>query len=70
MLTVHPWISGRPQKLEMLEVLLRRILAKDDIWSATAEEIAIHHRESQNKGRFTAASDLTAERKMLEVEGK
>ena len=70
MLTVHPWISGRPQKLEMLEVLLRQILAKGDVWCATAGEIADYHRASPNKGRFTATSDLTAERRMLEVDGQ
>lgn len=59
MLTVHPWISGRSQRVAMLEDLLSHIMAQGDVWMATAAEIADWHVKS-NAGRFTASSDLSA----------
>lgn len=58
MITVHPWISGRAQRLAMLEGLLARIVAEGAVWVATAAEIAAWHRASANAGRFAVASDL------------
>ncbi len=57
MVTVHPWISGRAQRVAMLERLLSHIVAQTDVWAATAAEIADWHRQS-NAGRFTAHSGL------------
>lgn len=57
MITVHPWISGRAQRLAMLERLLTRIAAEDDVWIATAGQIADWHL-SANDGRFVVAPDL------------
>lgn len=57
MVTVHPWISGRAQRVAMLERLLSHIVAQADVWAATAAEIADWHRQA-NAGRFTAHSGL------------
>lgn len=57
MVTVHPWISGRAQRLAMLEELLAHISAQPDVWIATAAQIADWHRRA-NEGRFADASDL------------
>ncbi len=43
MLTVHDWISGRGARVVMLEKLMERVLAADDVWIATAGEMARHH---------------------------
>lgn len=43
MLTVHPWISGKGQRIRMLRQLLRHIKQKEDVWIATAQELAEHH---------------------------
>jgi peptidoglycan/xylan/chitin deacetylase (PgdA/CDA1 family) len=53
MLTVHDWISGRAQRIRMLERLLDRILAEKGVWVATVGEIAAHHAASANAERFT-----------------
>lgn len=44
MLTVHDWISGRPQRIAMLERLLDTLTAGDGVWIATVAEVAAHHR--------------------------
>ena len=49
---VHPWISGRAQRIRMLRRLLEHVLAHSDVWVATALEIAQHHQESDNTPRF------------------
>lgn len=58
MLTVHDWISGRAQRLRLLERLLERITAAPDVWIATVGEVAAYHAGSANAGRFVAASDI------------
>ena len=52
-LTVHPWISGRPQRIRMLRRVLSRIAGYDDVWWATAGELAAWHRDSANAGVFS-----------------
>lgn len=39
-LTLHPWLSGRPSRVQLLERLLSGILATGDAWIATGSEIA------------------------------
>jgi hypothetical protein len=58
MITVHPWLSGRAGRLAMLEDLLGHIKSQDDVWHATAAEIAEWHHTSANAARFSYASDL------------
>ncbi len=39
-LTLHPWLSGRPSRIQLLERLLTGILQCGDVWMATGSEIA------------------------------
>lgn len=52
-LTVHDWISGRAQRIALLEKLLEAISAESSAWVATGAEIADHHKNSPNSGRFS-----------------
>ncbi|MHA1563897.1 MAG: polysaccharide deacetylase family protein, partial [Alphaproteobacteria bacterium] len=52
MITVHPWISGRAQRIRMLQALFEHIGQYDDVWWATAAEIAAHHTSSENADVF------------------
>lgn len=44
MITVHPWMSGRASRVEMLRRLFAHIRARTDIWWTTAAQIARWHR--------------------------
>ena len=55
MLTVHDWISGRAQRIAMLERLLARITAEKSVWWATVAEVAAHH-EATQAARFAIAT--------------
>ncbi|QDL91347.1 polysaccharide deacetylase [Paroceanicella profunda] len=57
MLTVHDWISGRAQRIAMLDRLLGEIRAAEGVWIATVGEIAAHHMATQ-AGAFAQASAL------------
>ncbi|MFK3777524.1 polysaccharide deacetylase [Agrobacterium sp. NPDC089420] len=59
-LTVHDWISGRAQRIALLEELLEAIVAQKTAWVATAAEIAAYHDASANKGRFAVAGSVPA----------
>ncbi len=52
-LTVHDWISGRAQRIALLEKLLDAIAAEGTAWVATGADIAKHHQNSPNSGRFS-----------------
>lgn len=39
-LTLHPWLSGRPSRVQMLERLINSMKAKGDVWFAQGHEIA------------------------------
>lgn len=43
MITVHPWLSGRPARVDALEELLAPVVADAELWTPTAGEIAAHH---------------------------
>lgn len=43
-ITVHPWLTGRGAAAESLGQLLKETRADRDIWIATAQEVALHHR--------------------------
>ncbi|HKS13617.1 MAG TPA: polysaccharide deacetylase [Pseudomonas sp.] len=58
MLTVHDWISGRAQRLVMLEKLLTQVLADDTTWVATVGEIAQWHAQSDNGQHYQVESVL------------
>lgn len=59
-LTVHDWISGRAQRIAMLEKLIEAVTAESGAWVATAEEIARHHSASLNAGRFAVSAEIPA----------
>lgn len=59
MLTVHDWISGRVQRLRVLEKLLTRVTATPDCWVATVGEVAAWHAAS-HAGRFVAEATIPA----------
>jgi peptidoglycan/xylan/chitin deacetylase (PgdA/CDA1 family) len=44
LLTMHPWISGRGSRLLALEHLFKFLKNDSDIWWATCQDIADHHR--------------------------
>lgn len=50
-LTLHPWLSGRPSRVRMLERLIRDILATGDAWFATGSEIAAWYRANPQARR-------------------
>ncbi len=52
MITVHPWISGRAQRIRMLQALLDHIAQYDDVWWTTAAEVAAYHVSSENAAVF------------------
>lgn len=57
-LTVHDWISGRAQRIALLEELFDAIKAEDTSWVAPAREIAAFHAGSANMGRFAVESAI------------
>ncbi len=57
MLTCHPWISGRAQRIRLLRRLMTHIRQYDDVWWATAAEVAAHHIATQAT-RFEVSADL------------
>lgn len=58
MITVHPWMSGRPQRVEMLRRLFTHIRATDGVWWTTAAEVARWHESSDNARRFRVRADV------------
>ncbi|RJE84963.1 polysaccharide deacetylase family protein [Paracoccus onubensis] len=56
-ITVHPWVSGRAQRVAMLERVLTHIAVQDDVWFATASRIAEWHLTA-NAGRFVVETGL------------
>ena len=57
-LTVHDWISGRAQRLAVLEKLLQRVTAEPGCWIATIGEVAAFHAGSENARRHAVAASL------------
>lgn len=45
MITVHPWLSGRPARVAALEALLGPVVADGELCTPTVAELARHHRE-------------------------
>lgn len=58
MITVHDWISGRGQRLRMLDKLFTHIAQYNDVWWATPAELAAYHRSSPNADRFDVAAQV------------
>jgi peptidoglycan/xylan/chitin deacetylase (PgdA/CDA1 family) len=45
MLTMHPWLSGRPARIARLADLLAWARNRDDLWIGTAGDLAAHHEQ-------------------------
>lgn len=43
-LTMHPWLSGRPARVQRLRRLVRDAQEYGDVWIGTVGELAAHHR--------------------------
>jgi len=52
MITVHDWISGRGQRLRLLDTLFAHISRCNDVWWARPDEIAQYHAASPNAALF------------------
>ena len=52
MITVHPWMSGRAGRIEMLRRLFAHIRQHKDVWWTTAAEVAQWHNAHHTDGRF------------------
>ena len=52
-LTLHPWLSGRPSRVKLLERLLTNIMSMGDAWIATGSELAQWVREDPSRRRET-----------------
>ncbi|MDN3359820.1 polysaccharide deacetylase family protein [Actinomadura sp. DC4] len=57
MLTVHPWLSGRPARVAVLEELLAPVVADPELCTPTVRELAEHHR-AQAGGRTVSLDAL------------
>ncbi len=57
MITVHPWLSGRASRVEMLRRLFDHIRGRDDVWWTTAAEIAAWHDTEHGGGPFDIGLD-------------
>ena len=56
MITVHPWLSGRPARVAVLEELLAPVVADPGLCTPTVRELAEHHRG--RTGRTVSAGQL------------
>lgn len=48
-LSLHPWVIGQPHRIKYLAQALDNIAAYDQVWRATAGEIARHYRTTLTK---------------------
>jgi peptidoglycan/xylan/chitin deacetylase (PgdA/CDA1 family) len=48
----HPFVSGRPSRLQRIRQLLEQLLSRGDVWVASLEEIAAHVVELQRAGTW------------------
>jgi peptidoglycan-N-acetylglucosamine deacetylase len=56
-LTLHPWLSGRPSRVRLLEDLVNAMQAKEGVWFARGHEIAAYvsaHPEARREIDFDA----------------
>lgn len=48
----HPWVSGRPARLQAIEAMLRDMQKHGDVWFASMEDIAAHMRRLEAEGVY------------------
>jgi peptidoglycan/xylan/chitin deacetylase (PgdA/CDA1 family) len=56
-ITVHPWMSGRASRIEMLRQLFTHISTQNDVWWTTAAEVASWHNSRHRDGPFDMLLD-------------
>lgn len=57
MITVHPWMSGRASRTELLRRLFAHVRSLDGVWWTTAAEVAAWHDSTHSGGPFDFALD-------------
>ena len=50
-LTLHPWLSGRPSRVQLLENLVHAMRGKDNVWFARGRDIADYFRANPSARR-------------------
>ena len=50
---MHPWVSGRPSRMLVLEEMVHEMQDRGGVWFASMEEIARHVKDMIDKGRHT-----------------
>ena len=58
-LTLHPWLSGRPSRVRLLEEIVRGMQAKGGVWFARGHEIASYVRANPTARREIDFDQLT-----------
>jgi peptidoglycan/xylan/chitin deacetylase (PgdA/CDA1 family) len=48
----HPWVSGRPARLDAIEAMLQEMLSRGDVWFGTLEEMANHLKAVEADGSY------------------
>jgi peptidoglycan/xylan/chitin deacetylase (PgdA/CDA1 family) len=59
-LTLHPWLSGRPSRVRLLEDLVRAMRAKSGVWFARGREIAAWFQAHPEARREIAFDETTS----------
>jgi len=59
-LTLHPWLSGRPSRVRLLERLVRAMQEKGDVWFARASEVAEWFDKNPQTRRETDLDEVPA----------
>ncbi len=59
-LTLHPWLSGRPSRVRLLERLVRAMQEKGDVWFARASEVAEWFDKNPQARRETDLDEVPA----------
>jgi peptidoglycan/xylan/chitin deacetylase (PgdA/CDA1 family) len=58
-LTLHPWLSGRPSRVQLLEDLVHAMRTRGKVWFARGHEIANHFRAQPSARREPDFDTLT-----------
>lgn len=58
MITVHPWLSGRPARVDALETLLAHVVTDRALATPTVAELAAHHRAHGPKDLDVSIEEL------------
>jgi peptidoglycan/xylan/chitin deacetylase (PgdA/CDA1 family) len=62
-ISLHPFISGQPHRIKYLDDILTYILSHDEVWQATADEIAEYYTANYHDQAVEHARRLNARRR-------